>query len=89
MQFPDEVVDDVQLRLRRIEGQVRGLQRLLEEGKDCREVVTQVSAVKAALERVGFRLVATGLRYCAADPERAAAEGMDADELEKLFMKLG
>jgi CsoR family transcriptional regulator, copper-sensing transcriptional repressor len=88
MQFPDEVIDDVQLRLRRIEGQVRGLQRMLDEGKDCREVVTQVSAVKAALERVGYRLVASGLRYCAADPEQAAADGMSADEMEKLFLKL-
>lgn len=89
MQFPDEVNDDVHKRLARLEGQIRGLQRMLDEGKDCREIVTQLAAAKAALDRVGYRLVAAGLRYCAADPERAEAEGMTPDELEKLFVKLG
>lgn len=88
MEFPEEVVDDVQKRLRRIEGQVRGLQRMLDEGKDCREVVTQLSAAKAALERAGFRLVAAGMRHCTADPDAAAAEGMTADDMEGLFLKL-
>jgi DNA-binding FrmR family transcriptional regulator len=89
MQFPEEILDDARLRLRRVEGQVRGLQRMLDEGAECREVVTQLSAAKAALERVGFRLVASGLRYCAADPDRAEAEGINMDEMERLFMRLG
>jgi DNA-binding FrmR family transcriptional regulator len=89
MQFPDEVLDDARLRLRRIEGQIRGLQRMLDEGAECREVVTQLSAAKAALERVGFRLVASGLRYCAAEPDQAEADGVDMDEMERLFMRLG
>jgi DNA-binding FrmR family transcriptional regulator len=88
MRFPEEVNDDVRRRLARLEGQIRGIQRMLDEGKDCREVVTQISAAQAALDRVGYRLVAAGLRYCAADPEGAAGEGMTADELEKLFVKL-
>ncbi|MEM8905587.1 MAG: metal-sensing transcriptional repressor, partial [Actinomycetota bacterium] len=40
MRFPEEVDDDVRRRLRRIEGQIRGLQRMLDEGQDCRDVVT-------------------------------------------------
>lgn len=51
-------------RLRRIEGQVRGLQRMIEEGRDCTEVVTQLSAVRAALDRAGQHLVASSLRAC-------------------------
>lgn len=88
MQFPDDVNDDVRRRLARLEGQIRGIQRMLDEGKDCRDVVTQLAAAKAALDRVGYRLMAAGMRHCVADPERAADEGMDADELEKLFVKL-
>ncbi|HSL56427.1 MAG TPA: metal-sensitive transcriptional regulator [Acidimicrobiales bacterium] len=91
MRFPDDVSDDVQLRLRRLEGQIRGLQRMLAEGQDCQAVVTQLSAAKAALDRVGYRLVAAGMRYCATDPavEPGADDpGLDIDELEKLFLKL-
>lgn len=85
MRFPEEVTGDVRNRLSRIEGQVRGLQRMLDDGKDCKDVVTQLSAVRAALDRVGFRLVSAGLRCCLDDPEGA---GMDADEMERLFLKL-
>lgn len=88
MQFPDEVQEDVQRRLARVEGQIRGLQRMLAEGQDCRAVVTQLSAAKAALDRVGYRLVAAGLRHCATDPGSAADEGMTVEELERLFVKL-
>jgi DNA-binding FrmR family transcriptional regulator len=54
-------------RLRRIEGQVRGLQRMIEEGRDCTEVVHQVSAVRAAIDRAGHEIVAASLRACLAD----------------------
>jgi DNA-binding FrmR family transcriptional regulator len=57
MRFPEDVNDDVLKRLRRLEGQIRGVQRMIEEGKDCTDVVTQLSACKAALDRVGYRLV--------------------------------
>lgn len=72
MRFPDDVADDVQLRLRRLEGQIRGIQRMLDEGKDCESVVTQLAAAKAALDRVGYRLVAAGMRHCIADPAPGA-----------------
>ncbi len=80
MRFPEETSHDVVVRLRRLEGQVRGLQRLVEEGSECRDVVTQLAAAKGALDRIGFKLMAAAL----ADPERRT----ELDELERLFLKL-
>ena len=88
MRFPDEVSDDVLNRLRRAEGQVRGIQRLLEEGADCRDVITQLTAAQAALHRAGLRLMSAGMRHCLADPDQAAAAGMTLDDMEELFLKL-
>jgi DNA-binding FrmR family transcriptional regulator len=89
LRFPDDVNEDVQNRLRRLEGQIRGIERMLYEGKDCREVVTQLSAAKSALDRVGYRLVAAALRYCAINPDEAEDDGLTPAELERLFVKLG
>lgn len=102
MRFPDEVTDDVVLRLRRIEGQVRGIQRMLAEGQECEAIVTQLAAAKGALDRVSFRLMAAGMRHCVTEEaglNEATDEGADSDseaetrpmgvaELEKLFLKL-
>lgn len=88
MRFPDEVTDDVQKRLRRAEGQLRGVQRLLDEGADCKDVITQLTAAQAALHRTGLRLMAAGMRRCLADPDRAAADGMTVEEMEDLFLAL-
>jgi DNA-binding FrmR family transcriptional regulator len=52
------------VRLRRAEGQLRGVQRMLEEDADCREVLTQLSAVKAALDQVGLHLITDQMRTC-------------------------
>ena len=73
MQFPEEVTDDLTKRLRRIEGQVRGLQTMLAEERDCADVV---------------KLVASGLTYCVENPEEASASGYDLARVEKLFMQL-
>lgn len=70
-------------RLRRIEGQVRGLQKMLDEGRECAEVVTQFSAATRALENAGFKYFAAALEQCVNDPA-----GYDRDEMEKLFLKL-
>jgi len=88
MRFPDEASDDVIKRLRRAEGQIRGVQRLIEEGADCKDVVNQLTAAQVALHRAGLRLMAAGMRHCLADPDAAEAEGMDADQMEKLFLSL-
>ncbi len=56
--------DDVLLRLRRIEGQVRGIQRMVEEDRDCREIVTQVTAVKSALASVNGQVLRCYAQNC-------------------------
>jgi DNA-binding FrmR family transcriptional regulator len=88
MQLPDEVIDDVRKRLRRVAGQVQGVERMLEGGRECRDIVTQISAATKALEQAGFRLVASGLTYCVEHPEDAEADGYPMDVVQKMFMKL-
>jgi len=88
MQLPESVTDDLVRRLRRIEGQVRGLQQMLDDGRECREIITQVSAASRAIDQVGFRLLAAGMHACLQDEATAAAAGFDLEEVEKLFLKL-
>lgn len=88
MQLPQEVTEEVSRRLRRVAGQVQGVERMLAEGRECREVLSQLSAATKALEQAGFRLVAAGLTYCLEHPEEAAADGYAIDSVQKMFMKL-
>ena len=89
MELPDDVVADVKTRLRRAAGQVAAVERMLDEGRDCKEIVTQLTAATRAMEQAGFRIVSAGLVYCLTDPDRAEAEGYPLAEVEKMFMKLG
>jgi len=79
---------DLQHRLRRIEGQVRGIQQMLADGRDCRDLVTQIAAANKALEQVGFHLVSAGLTWCLEDPDRSAAAGYEVADVQKMFLKL-
>ncbi len=88
MQLPDEVVDDLRLRLKRAGGQVQAVETMLADGRECRDIVTQLSAAIKALEQVGFRLIASGLTYCLENPEEAAESGYPLDEVQRLFTKL-
>lgn len=56
-------------RVRRIEGQARGIERMMDEGRDCSEVVTQIAALRAAVDRLGYQLIWTNLRACLNDVE--------------------
>jgi DNA-binding FrmR family transcriptional regulator len=69
--------DDVQRRLRRVEGQVRGLERMVEEDAYCIDVLTQVSAVTRALQAVALRLLGDHLDHCVRNA--IASGGPDAD----------
>ena len=89
MELPDDVVADVKTRLRRAAGQVAAVERMLDEGRDCKEIVTQLTAATRAMEQAGFRIVSAGLVYCLTDPERAEAEGHPLAEVEKMLMELG
>lgn len=88
MQLDDSTLDDVLARLRRVEGQIGGIIKMIEGGRECRDVISQISAASTALDRAGFRILASGLRRCAADPGAAAASGYSQDELERMFTKL-
>ena len=69
--------DDYVRRLRRIEGQARGLQRMVEEEKYCIDILTQISAITKALQSVGLGLLEEHLSHCVVDA--AAAGGKDAE----------
>jgi DNA-binding FrmR family transcriptional regulator len=88
MQLPEEVIEDIRKRLHRVGGQIEGIERMLDEGRECRDVVTQISAANKALEQAGFRLVAAGLTYCLANPEEAESDGYPLETVQKMFMKL-
>ncbi len=88
MHISPDVVGELQRRLRRVEGQVRGVQNMLAEERDCRDVITQIAAASRALEQVGFRLLAAGLTSCLEDPQQSEAQGYPVAEVERLFLKL-
>lgn len=75
-------------RLRRAQGQLAGVIAMIEQGRECRDVVTQLAAVSKALDRAGFKIVATGLRECAAGAAAGDTGCMTEAELEKLFLAL-
>ncbi|MEW2446941.1 metal-sensitive transcriptional regulator [Streptomyces parvulus] len=79
-------------RLRRAQGQISGVIRMIEEGRDCEEVVTQLAAASRALDRAGFAIIATGLQQCLTEAENGSRTPEDRDEmrgrLEKLFLSL-
>ena len=73
-------------RIKRARGQLDGVLRMLEEGRDCEDVVTQLAAVSKALDRAGFAIVATGLQQCLANGD--GLDSVDAKKMEKLFLSL-
>jgi DNA-binding FrmR family transcriptional regulator len=83
MQIPDPIADDVRRRVARAEGQLRGIQKMLTEERDCDDVIAQLSAAEHAIHRARVRLLAAGIRYCAQDSDREA----DADQLEQLLLR--
>jgi DNA-binding FrmR family transcriptional regulator len=76
---------DLVKRLRRVEGQIGGIIRMLEEHRDCADIVTQLSAASKALDRAGFKLLATGMKQCLSAGDNAQ---MTSEQMEKLFLTL-
>lgn len=74
-------------RLRRIEGQVRGLQRMVEEGRYCPDILTQIAAVHAALRGVGKLLMRNHLQHCVTDALRSG-DPADAERTYQEVMDL-
>ncbi len=75
-------------RLRRAHGQLAGVIAMMENGRSCKDVVTQLSAVSRALDKAGFAIVASGLRECITGEGSGGDEAMTQAELEKLFLSL-
>ena len=73
-------------RIKRARGQLDGVLRMLEEGRDCEDVVTQLAAVSRALDRAGFTIVSTGLQQCLTNGD--SLDSVDVKKMEKLFLSL-
>ena len=86
MQLPTDEMQPVVNRLKRAQGQLAGVLRMLEEGRDCEDVVTQLAAVSRALDRAGFAIVATGLQQCLTNGD--GLDSVDVKKMEKLFLSL-
>lgn len=87
MELAAEDLTAVVNRLKRAQGQLGGVLRMIEEGRDCQDIVTQLAAVNRALDRAGFAIIATGLKQCLVEQEEGR-ESPDLPMLEKLFLSL-
>lgn len=73
-------------RLRRLEGQVRGLQSMVESGQECDAVLTQVMAAKSALNQVGLHIIGHAMKNCLIDDSKLSKDEL-IDEAIKVFLK--
>jgi DNA-binding FrmR family transcriptional regulator len=87
VKIPQGELADVVKRLNRIQGQIGGIVRMIEDGRDCAAVVTQLAAASKALNKASFAVVGTGMRYCSINSEEETRE-VDLRELERLLLSL-
>ena len=85
MKVDEDAAGQVLNRLRRAHGQLAGVIAMIENGRDCAEVVTQLAAVSRALDRAGFKIVASGMRQCLSGDGNSL---MTQDQMEKMFLTL-
>lgn len=85
MEIDPEVTGEIITRLKRARGQIDGIIAMIEDGRSCTDVVTQLAAVSKALDRAGFKVVATGMRQCLESGDDAP---LTQEQLEKLFLSL-
>jgi DNA-binding FrmR family transcriptional regulator len=88
MRFDNAAVPEALRNLRRVEGQIGGIIRMIENGRDCAEVIQQIAAARVAMNRAGLRLLASQLVHCMNDEARARGEGYDPERFEHLFLTL-
>ena len=86
MALKPEELGAVANRLRRAQGQIGGVLRMIEQGPDCKDIVTQLVAVHHARDRAGFAFIPSSLKQCLAGP--GGADSADAQNLENLFLSL-
>lgn len=80
---PDEL-KTARDRLARVQGQIGGIVKMIDEGRDCTDILQQLSAASTALTRAGFSIVSTGMAHCANEPNNSDSKVA----LEKAFMSL-
>jgi len=85
MQLEPDEMKAIILRMKRAHGHLGSVIRMMEEGAECEDVLTQLAAVNKAVSRSGYALVSTGLQQCIAKGELGAD---DMKKMEKLFMSL-
>ncbi|MFX0592379.1 metal-sensitive transcriptional regulator [Melissospora conviva] len=88
MNLRPEMTAEALTRLKRARGQLNAVIEMMEDGRDCREVLTQLAAVSKAVDRAGYKIIASGMRHCNAARERGEEPEMTEAELEKLFLTL-
>jgi DNA-binding FrmR family transcriptional regulator len=88
MQMDEESSAAVATRLRRARGQIDGVLAMIEAGRDCEDIVTQLSAASKAVDRAAFTIVSCGLTACIEAEHKGEAPPMDRNRLEKLFLSL-
>ncbi|RDH13848.1 metal-sensitive transcriptional regulator [Tsukamurella pulmonis] len=85
MKIPEQAAKPILTRLKRAHGHLATVIRMLENGEDCEDVLTQLAAVNKALGRSGYALVATGLQHCLTTE---GPDNVDQQKLERLFLAL-
>jgi DNA-binding FrmR family transcriptional regulator len=86
MELQPDDMKAIILRMKRANGHLASVIRMMEAGSDCESVLTQLAAVNKALSRSGYAIVATGLQQCLADGD--GIESVDVKKMEKLFLAL-
>jgi DNA-binding FrmR family transcriptional regulator len=76
----NDYADDLKNRLKRVEGQVRGVLRMMEEGKHCKDVVSQLSAVRNAVDKAIAHIVAVNLEKCVLEKQETGMDSQKAVE---------
>ena len=88
----EETMKKILNRLKRAQGQLAAGIAAVENGSECKPVVTQLAAVSSALDKAGFQIIATAMKNCLVEGDEAdadaAASGVSMGELEKLFLSL-
>lgn len=84
--LPTQDIDQIVKRLRRAQGQIGGILKMIEQGRDCEDIVTQLAAASRALDRAGVAIISTGLKQCLLDS--GGVDTLDSAKMEKLFLSL-
>lgn len=85
--IPESEAKKIANRLRRAQGQLGAVLSMVEDQRDCRDIVTQLAAVSSALDRAGFAIIAAAMKDCMRD-DTGDQKDVEMADLEKLFMSL-